>query len=42
VGSSSGFKSYSKDGYKTDVGTVSADEYKYNTEYRTIKITVTP
>ena len=42
VGSSSGFKSYSKDGYKTDVGAVSANEYKYNNEYRTIKITVTP
>ena len=42
IGNSSGFKSYKGDGYKTDVGKVSADEYKYNTEYRTIKITVTP
>lgn len=42
VGSSSGFKTYSKDGYKTDLRNVNANEYKYNTLYRTIKITVTP
>ncbi|WP_315507951.1 DUF5017 domain-containing protein [Capnocytophaga leadbetteri] len=42
IGNSSGFKSYKGDGYKTDVGVVSANEYKYNNEYRTIKITVTP
>ena len=40
VGSSSGFKHYSGSGYKKDIDKISGDEYRYNTQYRTIKITV--
>ncbi|MDL2212572.1 DUF5017 domain-containing protein [Bacteroides sp. OttesenSCG-928-D19] len=43
VGSNVSMKDYSGDGYKDDRGSnISASEYKYNTQYSTVDITVNP